>query len=140
MTVYALIVPSSNVFLNSRDFGDRTPPDLAEAKDRKWVPYTETVASVDPAAEIATAPVVEVTGDGVAKTIGKRSLTAEELRARRDATDAASLRNAGKDLALVTVELIEKVLADNVIAATDFSPNVRTAFQNIKAIAGRLRA
>lgn len=140
MTVYALIQPSDNTFLAARDFGDRTPPALAEAKDRKWVAYSETVASIDPATEIATAPVIEVTADGVTRTVGKRALTAEELRSKRNAADIASLRSSGKDMALITVELIEKLLADNVIAATDFSPNVRQAFQNVKAIADRLRA
>ncbi len=54
--------------------------------------------------------------------------------------DKKVLREAGKDIALVLVELIEWQLANTAMQATDFSNGVKQAFLDLQTIADRLRA
>lgn len=53
--------------------------------------------------------------------------------------DVSQLQSAGKDMAVVLVELIDYLLANTAMTATDFTPNVRQAYQGIKAIADRVK-
>jgi len=55
------------------------------------------------------------------------------------ASDIAALQNGGKDIALVLVELVDYLLANTAMTAMDFTPNVRQAYQKIKAIANRIK-
>ena len=58
---------------------------------------------------------------------------------RQDEVDRETLRSAGERIAFVLVELVETLLAKNIIAASDFSPNVRTVYQEVKTIAERVK-
>ena len=61
------------------------------------------------------------------------------VQARIDEDDRQTLRSAGEKIAFVLIELIDALLAKNVIAPSDFSPNVRTVYQDVKAIADRVK-
>lgn len=54
-------------------------------------------------------------------------------------TDTAQLREAGKDIALVLTELVDWLLANTAMQATDFTPKVKQAYLNLKAIADRVK-
>ena len=55
------------------------------------------------------------------------------------AQDVAALRAAGKDAVLVLVELIEWQLANTAMQASDFTPQVKQAYQDLKVIADRVK-
>lgn len=66
--------------------------------------------------------------------------TAEELAENQQNKDIATLQDKGKDVCLVLTELISWMLANTNIKATDFTPEVRQAYQDIKAIADRIKS
>ncbi len=53
--------------------------------------------------------------------------------------DLSTLRSAGKDIALVLTELVDWQLANTAMQATDFTPQVRQAYLDLKAIADRVK-
>ncbi len=55
------------------------------------------------------------------------------------AQDIVALLEAGKDIALVLVELIEWTLDNTAMQPADFSADVKQSFLDIQAIADRLR-
>lgn len=63
-------------------------------------------------------------------------LVVAEVSKERD-LDAIRLA-ATKDTALILVELITKLLADNVISGADFSPSVRQSYQDLKVLADKI--
>jgi len=74
---------------------------------------------------------------------GTRAATAQEL-ADFDAVeqrkqDISALLAAGKDTVLVLVELVDWLLANTAIVPTDFTPQVRQAYLDLKAIADRVK-
>ena len=54
-------------------------------------------------------------------------------------TDIQQLRGAGKDIALVLTELVDWQLANTVMQATDFTPQVKQAYLDLKVIADRVK-
>ena len=72
-----------------------------------------------------------------------RQATAQEL-ADFDAiiqtdADITTLREAGKDIALVLTELVDWQLANTTMEPSDFTPQVRQAYLDLKAIADRVK-
>ena len=53
--------------------------------------------------------------------------------------DLAVLRAAGKNIAVVLTELVDWQLANTAMQATDFTPQVRQAYLDLKAIADRVK-
>ncbi len=65
---------------------------------------------------------------------------ADRIQQEQRRADLLTLIDAGKDVALVLVELIEWQLANTAMQATDFSADVKQAFLDLQTIADRLRA
>ena len=53
--------------------------------------------------------------------------------------DTAVLRESGKDAVLVLTELVAWLLANTAMQATDFTPQVKQAYLDLKAIADRVK-
>ncbi|MCR4283075.1 MAG: hypothetical protein NUV72_08630 [Bauldia sp.] len=66
------------------------------------------------------------------------AMTANGAAAAKQA-DTEKLRDGGEKIAFVLVELVDKLLAKGTIVATDFTPNVRQVYQDVKAIADRVK-
>lgn len=95
----------------------------------------------DPATQIRTGPVTAVAPDfSATATYSVRAKTQAELDADKRGEDLAGLRDAGKDLALVLTELVAWLVANTAMQATDFTPGVRLAYQDLKAVADRVKA
>ena len=54
-------------------------------------------------------------------------------------TDLAALRQAGKDISLVLTELVDWQLANTTMQASDFTPQVKQAYLDLKVIADRVK-
>ena len=105
-----------------------------------WVPIVHQVDDQSTGPDIVReTPTGEVHADELTITTVIRDMTPSEIIAKTRQQDENSLREYGKDVALVLVEFIEWALANTSMTASDFSPDVRTAFQSIKTIADRLR-
>ncbi len=102
-------------------------------------PVETTDPPFDPATEIREGPVLTIFADRVTEVFTVRAKTQAELDADQRAADLSVLRGAGKDAVLVLIELIDKLLADAVISAGDFTPDVRQAYQDLKVIADRVK-
>ncbi len=53
--------------------------------------------------------------------------------------DIRTLLARGKDITLILIELVEWQLANTAMQATDFTPEVRQIYQDVKAIADRVK-
>ena len=82
----------------------------------------------------------DVTGQVVKLTRPAIDLTAQEIADRDRRNDEGSLRQGGLKLAHVLVELVAKLLANGTISGTDFTPETKQMYQDVKAIADRLKA
>ena len=58
----------------------------------------------------------------------------------QQSADLAVLRSAGKNLALVLTELVDWQLANTTMQASDFTPQVRQAYLDLKDIADRVKS
>ncbi len=138
MTEYGLI-ESGTFGGRLRDF-DATPPILTH-KNMEWRLYQRTAApAYDPLTQNLIGPGHDVSPTEITQTWLVVNVDAAEATQRQDDADLKVLRQAGKDLALVLVELIEWQLANTTMQATDFSNPVKQAYLDLKAIADRLRA
>lgn len=118
----------------------------AELKNLGWLPLIDPDDAYDPATQIRTGPVggnigdpVPADADDVTGTYTVRDKTAQELDDDQREQDIATLRSAGKDMALVLTELIEWTLANTAMQPTDFTPDVKQAYLGLKAIADRVK-
>ena len=122
-----------------RDFGADTPPDFTGHPAKggwTWLPFQRIEATLG-ADEVTDGVTKAIESGVVVERVTKRAMTAAELTAR----DRNRLAAAVADLNLLLVRLIEWMLASpelSVIAATDFRPAVRQAYQDALAIANRL--
>lgn len=123
--------------------------DKASAADLKavgWLPVVYVNEAYDSATQVRTGPtgsnvgaVVAPGADAVTGTYTVRDKTVQELADDQRNQDLAGLRGAGKDLALVLTELIQWIVANTAMQATDFSPAVRQAYLDLRAIADRVK-
>lgn len=119
---------------------------VPELKTFGWLPVIYINEVFDPATQVRTGPTGVGIGDTVAPgadsvtgTYTLRDKTALELDADQRSQDLTGLRDAGKDLATVLTELVDYLLANTAMQTTDFTPNVRQAYLDLKVIADRVK-
>ena len=83
---------------------------------------------------------VDVVGQSVTIDRPAVNMTAQEIADRDQNNDEGTLRNGGLKLAHVLVELVTKLLANGTIQVTDFTPETKQMYQDVKAISDRLKA
>ena len=143
---YVLVHPTEDTVLETiirgTPFGEVNTRQNSALNHKPFILPMERVGyePVDPMVEVRTGPIFDVQTDKCVATFAIRAKTQPELDADQRDADAGTLRGAGKDVALVLIELIDKLLADNVIAATDFTTDVRQVYLNLKVIADRAKA
>lgn len=69
-----------------------------------------------------------------------RSKTQQELDAEQEQADLSAVIAAGKDVVLIITELVPWLLANTAMTPDDFTPAVKQAYLDLKAIADRVRA
>lgn len=145
MNLFFMIDPTSQAIVGQRQLPDgrgyNGKDDSAVNGKPFLVPVVVTKPPYDPGTQVREGPVDEYVyaTNAATRKFTVRDKTAQELRSDRDRDDERDLRSAGKNIALVLVELIEWQLANTGMQAADFTPDVRQAFLDIKAIADRLR-
>ncbi len=118
-----------------------TTPDDPIGKGWKWLPYVYVAAPAhDPLTQDLVGPGHDVSLTEITQTWQVVNVDAAVAAQRQEGVDLTTLREAGKDIALVLVELIEWQLGNTAMQATDFSGPVKQAYLDIKAIADRLRS
>lgn len=118
-----------------------TVPDDPTGKGWKWLPYVRVAApAYDPSTQDIIGPDHDVTVTEIAQTWQVVNVDAATATQRQNDTDLVTLREAGKDITLVLVELIEWTLDNTAMQPTDFSADVKQAFLDLQVIADRLRA
>ncbi len=116
--------------------------DLADTETLKelgWLPVAPVGDTFDPATQVRTGPVLVIGDDEVTATYEVRDKTAQELAAEQRAVDSSKLREAGKDVAVVLTELVDYLIANTAMQASNFTPSVRQAYQDLKVIADRVK-
>ena len=112
----------------------------ADLKPLGWLPEEKVgFKPFDPATQVRTGPTHQILAAKVRSTYSLRAKTAQELANEQRDDDLQALRDGGKDLALVVSELVAKLIEKGVIAAGDFTPGVRQTYQDVKAIADRVK-
>ena len=141
MNRYALVKNGAVV-----DSKTLTDAEAAEFKPREingvpmWRPYIRTAdPAFDPAIEKLVDDPRVITDTDVTDSRSKVALTQQEIDDNQEANDLSALKDAGRDIAVVLVELVDQLLADNTIQVTDFSAAVKQNFQDVKAIADRVK-
>ncbi len=112
------------------------PGRLVELSE-KWDGTEDRQIYLDRAATWNGAPITPAEIDAEEANYDAAQLVVEQIRL--DETDRETLRSGGEKIAFVLVELVEALLGKNVIAATNFTPNVRTVYQQVKTIAERVK-
>ncbi len=119
---------------------------VSELKALGWLPVIYVNETYDPATQVRTGPTGCIFGDAVpagaddvTSTYTVRAKTAQELADDQRDQDLATLREAGKNLALVLTEFVDWTLANTAMQPTDFSVTVRQAYLDLKAIADRVK-
>lgn len=111
------------------------------AADREIYGWHDVVV-IDPAydenTQVKEGPVDAWDGSTATRTYTVRAMTQQELDNRQKLLDERQVRQGVILIGKLTVQLIDKLLADNVIAATDFTPNVRQDFLTLKAAIDRI--
>jgi len=101
----------------------------------KWVPVIVDVEpAFDPATE-KTVPIESVNLNEVRTTWTVEALNQTEL----DQSDEENLRTRGVQVAFVLVELVDYLLANTSMTASDFTPAVRQTYADVKQIADRIK-
>lgn len=115
---------------------------LINGKPKFLAPMITVSNPVDPNTQVDEG--YAVTYDDVSKLATKentvRPMTQEELDARVLENDIAILKDSGKDITLVLVELIDYLLLNTAMEPTDFTPEVKDAYLALEAIADRIKA
>ena len=121
-----------------RDFGADTPPDFTGHPAKggwTWLPFQRIEATLG-ADEVTDGVTKAIESGVVVERVTKRAMTNAEKTAR----DRNRLAAATADNTVLLVRLIQMLASPelSVIAATDFRPAVRQAYQDALAIANRL--
>lgn len=105
--------------------------------------WRDYINSPNPAFDPATEKLVDnpriITDTDVTDSRSKVALTQQEIDDNQEENDIAVLKDAGRDIAVVLVELVDQLLADNTIQVTDFTPAVKQNYLDVKAIADRVK-
>lgn len=119
--------------------GFNTLDDVALA-ELGWHLVVITDPPYDPATQVRdSTPVDDWDGVTATRTYSVRDKTAQELTDDQQNNDLQTLTSAGKDLALVLTELVQWTLDNTSMTGGDFSPNVISAYQDLKVIADRVK-
>ena len=135
--MYAIKVKHDGTPLTFKEFSADAKLLTFPIKDKPYWVVAELVKPPLGKDQVYEGPTLDVANKQIIYTA--RDKTPEELADEQRRKDITQLRNAGKDVALVLAELIEWALANAGLNPADFSPDVRKAFQDLKAIADRLR-
>jgi hypothetical protein len=144
MTVQRALVKNGSV-VEITTFSDEEAAVVDETCKRvddvpMWRPYTRTP---DPAFDPATHKLVDdprvIADDGVTDSRSVVALTQQEIDDAAEEADISNLQTAGRDIAVVLVELVDQLLLDSTIQLTDFTPAVKQNYLDIKAIADRVK-
>lgn len=144
---YAKVINNTPTEISLRQLKNENPnvsfpklPSDATLADYDVYPIQDTPPTLAVNEEI-TSTDLSFDGSTVTKnyTVAETMPIAEWNQAQQDKNDNAFILNAINKLAFIQIELIDKLLADNVITATDFTPDVRQAYQDIKAAVDRLK-
>lgn len=105
-----------------------------------WQPITINLADNDPARHIIQIKQWLSSNLGViADYVAPPPPTQRELDEAAEARDVGTIRAAVEKLAFIQIEVIDKLLADGILAGSDFTPDVRQAYQDIKVIVDRIK-
>jgi len=117
-----------------------------ELKAVGWLPVVYVNVTYNSATQIRTGPTgcnvgdaVPAGADEVTGAYALRDKTQQEVDDDKRDQDLATLREAGKDLALVLTELVEWALANTAMQPTDFTPDTKQRYLDVKAIADRVK-
>jgi len=117
-----------------------------ELKAFGWLPVVYVDETYDSATKVRTGPTGCNVGDAVPSGADEvtvayalRDKTPQEVDDDKRDQDLATLREAGKDLALVLTELVEWALANTAMQPTDFTPDTKQRYLDVKAIADRVK-
>ena len=109
-----------------------------EAKLYGWHKMVIVDPDYDPETQIKEGPIDSWDGTTATRAYTVRDLTQTELDEKQERTDVAEVSNAVVLIGKLTIQLIDKLLTNNVIQATDFTPNVRQDYQNLKSVIDRI--
>ena len=104
-----------------------------------YVEVTVTDPAYDNVTQIKEGPVDTYDGTTATRIFTVRSKTTQELDDDQMVKDIRVLRNATKDSILVLIEFVDWALANTSMQASDFTTNVRQAYQDLKVIADRIK-
>ena len=110
------------------------PPLLQPEKDMHWVPYIYAEEpSFDPLTQVRSKPVEAVTKHEITNTVTVRQMNAAERAARDSHNDNDYIIEEAKTKAMwVLIELIDELLDQEIITASNFTPKVRKAYRDLK--------
>jgi len=92
----------------------------------------------DPDTQVKEGPYDEWDGVTATRTYVVRDMTPEELAATQSSLDDYLLIRSSKNIALIVLALVGRLLQDGVIEATDFTQAERDAYLDLKAIRDRI--
>lgn len=105
-----------------------------------WRPYTPWPDPVfDPTTEKLVDDIYTITDTAVLGGMKKAAMTQQEIDDWQENLDLGVLKEAGRDLAVVLIELVDQLIAQATIQVTDFTPAVKQNYLDIKAIADRVK-
>lgn len=119
-------------------FSPNAPMDIGP--DHILVKATVVDPPFDGTTQVRTGPEFVVANDfSATETYSVRDKTAQELATEQKAQDMSALRGGGEKVAFVLVELVQSLRDKGAISATDFTPSTRQVWQDVKAIADRVK-
>ena len=137
MTEYALLNTSDDSLVKTREI-DGTPPDVSH-KGWAWVPV---VRDAQPSFDPATQNLVPDNGFDDPNYVfgwGTPDKTSQEQTDYQQTQDIAKVRNSNLQTNTILIRLVQQLLADGTISASDFDAEVVSDYQDIKASVDRLR-
>lgn len=93
----------------------------------------------DPATQVKEGPVDAYTGTNAVRIYTVRDKTPQELAAEQLDKDKAALRSAVEDIGIVVLALVDTLVSKGTIVPQDVEPVARKAYQDLKAIADRVK-
>lgn len=117
-----------------KDFDIKPNPN--PAKNLEWRPFRrEPNPAFDPSIEKLGPETIAVEPIEIVASRAVLTLTQQELKRR----DESKIVGAMLDLGFIVIKLVDKLIAKNVIAASDFDTETRQEFQALKVLVDKLR-
>lgn len=141
--LYFIIDPNNIDILGSEDI----EPDIYNTQENSLLngkPFLTPVTLIDPAYDFQTQikedPIDTWDGTTATREYIVRDKTAEEVKSTQLEQDLAVIRDVGKDITLILIELVDYLLINTAMSPTDFTPDVKQAYLDVKVIADRIKA